>query len=242
MQRRKFAQNRKSFTFGIARSAKAGPGTSEISVVIAGMRDGFPSARANPIEKPVESHGVQRAGARDAECAVRCHKALFRNDATPRGHKVAEDSDLRGADQSGVGSRANGPHWLKWDSEPDERHMHAPRVEAAEAPVETCACAYGCRRGLCERRARSRRGPSHERSAGQNARIVKFDDSAINPRALAKVVNVDGEAGHRCNADTHPVWALSLVRQPLIKAMNSHNRRRSSFARVAWAELSMAAK
>ena len=46
------------------------------------------------------------------------------------------------------------------------------------------------------------RGASHERGAGQHARLVKFEDGAVNSRGLAKVVSVDDETGHWFDADT----------------------------------------
>lgn len=46
------------------------------------------------------------------------------------------------------------------------------------------------------------RGASHERGAGEQTRLVKFEDGAVNSRGLAKVVSVDDETGHGFDADT----------------------------------------
>ena len=114
VQRGEFAQNWKGLAFDIARGAEAGPNASEIGVVIARVRDEFPGAGGNPIEKAVESHGVECAGGGYAECAAGGRKAFFGNDAVPGGLEAAETADLRSADEAGAGGGANGPDRLEW--------------------------------------------------------------------------------------------------------------------------------
>ena len=45
-------------------------------------------------------------------------------------------------------------------------------------------------------------GASHERGAGEEACLVKFQDGAVNSSGLTKVVSVDDETGHWFDADT----------------------------------------
>jgi len=110
----KIAQNWKDLAFDIARGAEVGLNASEIGVIVAGVRDKFPGASGNPIEKAVESHGVECAGAGYAECAAGGCKAFFRKDAEPGGPEAAENADLRCSDEAGAGAGANGPERLEW--------------------------------------------------------------------------------------------------------------------------------
>ena len=114
LERGEFTQNRKGFAFDIARGAEASPNAREIRVVIARMRDEFPSAGANPIEKPVQIHCFECTGAGYAECAAGGSEAFFGNDAVPGGLKAAENADLRSANEAASGRCANGPLRLEW--------------------------------------------------------------------------------------------------------------------------------
>lgn len=111
---RKFAQNWKGLAFNIARRAEAGPNTSEIGVMITRVCHELPRAGGNPIEKAVESHGVECAGAGYSECAPGGRETFFRKDAVPGGLEAAENADLRSADEAGAGGGANGPGRLEW--------------------------------------------------------------------------------------------------------------------------------
>lgn len=48
------------------------------------------------------------------------------------------------------------------------------------------------------------RSASHECRAGEQARLVKFEDGAVNSPGLAKVVSVNNETRHWYHADTGP--------------------------------------
>jgi hypothetical protein len=108
------AENRKGLAFDIARDAEAGPNASEIGIIIARVRDEFPRSGGNPIEKSMESHSVEGAGAGNAECAAGGREALFCENAMPGGPEAAENADLRSAHEGGAGSGANGPNRLEW--------------------------------------------------------------------------------------------------------------------------------
>jgi len=93
----------------------------------------------------------------------------------------------------------------------------------------------------------------HERGAGQHACHVKFKDGPVNSGGLAEVVSVDDETRHRVDEDTECAFPTSMspklnlavsgsVHSPLIKAIDSRNRRRWSFVRVVWVESSTEAR
>jgi hypothetical protein len=45
-------------------------------------------------------------------------------------------------------------------------------------------------------------GASHQRRAGEQARLVKFEDGAVDSLGLSKIVSVDDETGHWFDADS----------------------------------------
>src|SRR5665213_261549 len=107
-------QNGKSLALHIARRAEGGLNARQIGIVIAGVRDEFPSAGPNPIEKSMKSHLTECSGAGYAECAARGREAFFREDASPAGLQAAENADLRSANEVAVGGSANCPCRLEW--------------------------------------------------------------------------------------------------------------------------------
>ena len=52
----------------------------------------------------------------------------------------------------------------------------------------------------------------HERGAGDQASLVKFEDGAVDPLGLAKVVSIDDEAGHRIDGYTDCALSSSTSR------------------------------
>jgi hypothetical protein len=143
----------KCVAFDFPRFEETRIGIGENLVAIAGMRDKFERALRHGRDERVHDGELQHAGGQDSDRAIRCYKALLRNNTPEPSFQSAKEKDFCAASIWSIGCRADAPDWFEWIAyRPDARcpggtqnraqhqwkHMHVlMRVDVREAQAVT---------------------------------------------------------------------------------------------------------